>query len=557
MGRWRMLLFLAAVVAMCGCDAFLTRVGEVGQPCSASGACRGGLVCLDKVCVDPASRVRDGGRDRAPGDRVGDRGRLDLERDSNTCSGVECDGTCYPAGRCCQASDCGSEGWSCTAGRQCECPGIDCGDGRCRPAGPGYCCAAADCGTGVWSCGDDELCRCDRATCGDGYCPGLSDCCSGADCVDPSWSCNAQHRCDCSGGVGCADGFCRPTEAVDGCCEVSDCGSGNGWSCDDHLCVCPGLRCGAFCALSGECCAPEDCLADATRSGAWLCGSSNLCSCAQTVCGDNHCPAPGECCGLGDCSAGGAWRCDTASHSCVCDGTTCGDEYCDDDPAECCVASDCGQGAWSCESHQCRCPNGACTDGFCRQSQDDCCPDTVVDDCGTGAWGCSGEYRCACELGSCVADSYCRNEGECCAEDVSGGCGAGAWECSVDHMCLCPGDLCVDGFCRGTETTGDDSCCVNTDCTGVGEWVCSAEHTCECETVFCSNPESCLPPGVECCTEDVQEHCGPGFWSCRSGDCMCVDGDVCPDGFCTLRLGLGCCGPSDCLEVPCIDHICQ
>lgn len=196
------------------------------------------------------------------------------------------------------------------------CQGVVCG-GVCQPQGE--CCIGSDCGAGTWICTTEFTCLCHQALCDDRYCPSDSACCSSSDCADPTWTCSDAHACECPGGVGCSDGYCRP-DTPGGCCEPSDCGQGPAWSCSDHACACPGLQCGQLCVQGGNCCDQSDCL-DGSHSGAWACGSDNLCHCGDQACSDGYCPDLGECCSATSCGDGD-WQC--ANHSCSCAGPVCG-----------------------------------------------------------------------------------------------------------------------------------------------------------------------------------------------------------------------------------------
>lgn len=415
------------------------------------------------AATDRSVVKRDGGADLLADHRGVD---ATTEEDGGSCPGKVCGTTCYPDGECCAATDCGAGGWICDVSHACLCPGEACGDGSCSSGLGESCCEAADCGTGSWSC-TDNLCDCGGQDCGDGrcppdeagrccdsttcgagawscevtscacalplcadqFCPSESDCCTSGDCSDATWTCN-DHRCECPGGVGCADGYCRP--AGTGCCEVSDCGTGGAWSCTEHACVCGGLQCGESCVAGGTCCESADCL-DGSHTGAWACNPS--------------------------------------SHQCQCDGATCADGHCATGD-ECCTAVSCGDGAWQCNAHGCDCPGRDCS-GSCR-SGSDCCD---VADCGSGNWSCD-DGSCACS--GVICGAACHAGGDCCDE---GDCGSGDWICSGNNLCVCSGITCA-GRCETATTcsTVELGMCKDghPECDG-GAIVCVRNHTPEPE----------------------------------------------------------------------------
>lgn len=472
----------------------------------------------DRMVVEDR-QVPDGGNDLASVDH------------STPCTGVTCGGTCFPAGECCQGADCGAGSWSCNGAHQCTCggvtcgdgscrpeqsgsccvagdcgsgdwvcannscscnSGVDCADGRCLPQGAGRCCVAGDCGSGDWSCDETSTCQCPRALCGDQFCPSESDCCTSADCSDVTWSCTS-HSCVCPGGVGCNDGYCRPDEPG-ACCEPVDCGSGAAWSCPDHSCVCGGLQCNNHCVAGGTCCNTADCL-DPTHTGAWLCGSDNLCHCGQQACSDGHCPDVGECCGAASCGDG-SWQC--LSHACSCPGQLCSGS-CVSGTA-CCVAGDCGSGSWSCADGSCSCSGITC--GSTCYGGDDCCN---ASECGSGGWSCNNG---SCNCAGIVCGSACRSGNDCCN---AGECGTGSWSCT-DGSCGCPGRICGDVCNDGNE------CCTPGDC-GSGGWSCLA-GACSCVGGFvCAGV--CVA-GTTVCTTGLPGICAPGHLQCVADVVTCV-----------------------------------
>lgn len=86
----RLTLFLA-LLALCGCDAFLSHIGHEGEPCSDNGKCRGQLSCdaATKRCV----ALTDGDSDSADGATDGDTDgdRFDSDTDAGEADGADGD----------------------------------------------------------------------------------------------------------------------------------------------------------------------------------------------------------------------------------------------------------------------------------------------------------------------------------------------------------------------------------------------------------------------------------------------------------------------------------
>lgn len=147
--KMMVMLALAMMVSVPGCDKGALEVGAEGGACYPNETCNAGLVCLSDLCVDPGTGC------------VSD------------CTGLEC-GADPVCGQSCGTCD---DGYTCQSG--------ECVEDACVPA----------CGTAV--CGMDPVCGTQNCgTCGEGYS------CDDGECVeDTGWEPDDYT-------VSCSNGMC-------------------------------------------------------------------------------------------------------------------------------------------------------------------------------------------------------------------------------------------------------------------------------------------------------------------------------------------------------------
>jgi hypothetical protein len=199
---------------------------------------------------------------------------------------------------------------------QCACPpGLEkCGPDCCNSSAPkpspdhSECCDNACCHGHCY--GEELCCPWPRA-----FCPeaqeccneGVSLCCGEAGCCDGNCCQDAQGNDHCCSGT---TPKCCPGDtciAADGCCDVSDCGPGDCWSCIDHQCVPDPAKCAGGCV---------ECIEGTCQPVDSHCTDDNPC----TI---NTCNSDGTCSSEFDCTLEGCGC--TPSHMCfqaTCDSST-------------------------------------------------------------------------------------------------------------------------------------------------------------------------------------------------------------------------------------------
>ena len=185
--KMMVMLALAMMVSVPGCDKGALEVGAEGGACYPNETCNAGLVCLSDLCVDPGTGCVS--------DCTG------LECGADPVCGQSC-GTCDD-GYSCQDGDCVKD--SCVS----DCTGLECGADpvcgqSCGTCDDGYTCQSGECvedacvpacGTAV--CGMDPVCGTQNCgTCGEGYS------CDDGECVeDTGWEPDDYT-------VSCSNGMC-------------------------------------------------------------------------------------------------------------------------------------------------------------------------------------------------------------------------------------------------------------------------------------------------------------------------------------------------------------
>ncbi|MBM4371032.1 MAG: hypothetical protein FJ098_05220, partial [Deltaproteobacteria bacterium] len=492
------------------------------------GACAGGLMCQDNVCVEPTCAGACGGKadmgcwcdtgcfsygDCCP-DVCEECPDLDPEACACVpdCTGKECgsngcwgtcgtcgDGTfCDDAGTC-QACDCGAQncGWD-ECGNPCGALNGQCAEGSWCNSGT---CQECDCGTAV--CGTDE--------CGN-FCGALEgECAAGLACV--LGAC-VETACEDAGQVEDCDGVCGPAGWIgDGICDVG------GWGTD--------FACEAFGWDGGDC---EPCEPATTCEDLGIeCGAHPECDEYPTYCG--VC-GEGFFCDEGLCTA------------CSCEGVECGLNACGDDCGTCaegflcqanaCVEATCAGACGGQADMGCFC-DAACF-GF-----GDCCPD-VCDECpDLDPEACACVPDCTgkeCGPSGCWEDCGTCGAGEFCDENICAACDCGARVCGTDECGQPCGPL--EGACPEGAVCAEGQCFEGAGCVASDEPGCGG---CACEAcVFALDPycqdtawddqcvQECLFPCGGC---GDQAHCGDGVCafpeSCSTceADCACPSGLVC------------------------------
>lgn len=319
-----------------------------------------------------------------------------------------------------------------------KCPGVQVWGANgctCPPAAPNQCGPACCTGEPGDPQGPDHTECCDGACC-HGLCFGEELCCPWPQtfCVD------AQECCDpgvtvCCGEAGCcAGGCCQDGQgndlccsgdtpkccagdtciAADGCCDASDCGPGECWSCVDHQCMSDWSKCAGGCV---------DCIDGTCRTVDANCGDGNACttdtcnadgSCSQTFhCTSDDCCDDGYVCNTNTCNPDG---------TCAPPVVDCRNEGCQCFPSDSCHVASCNQETGTCEQVQ-----------SCNA---ECCADINTDA------GCYSNGRCTLEgagpdwagtvqIGPCYYDVFCADV--CCV----GAFGQGA-TCGDEGVCEVP-----------------------------------------------------------------------------------------------------------------------
>jgi len=222
------LVFLIVLASLlCSCDVLFPDEGNLGQPCTAGGACLSRLECIDDVCVNPNAMdgdhefnpdgdippdgdidgPSDGDEDSIDGDTAdgddettpdGDESEADqdVEEDSDTETVCVCS-----SGPCCDGCNYRDSSYVCDDNLDVDyqCAGSACGDDAQTKTQVMNCSGvSADCnGSKSWgewtmheNCGSDEKCDSDNesyASCTyNAYCATTAFSCSNGVCTDPA-----------------------------------------------------------------------------------------------------------------------------------------------------------------------------------------------------------------------------------------------------------------------------------------------------------------------------------------------------------------------------------
>lgn len=397
----------------------------------------------------------------------------------------------------------------------------DCGDRRCGDDGCGERCG--DC-EDAEQCDDAGQCVPEAAQCGDGVCGDGETCgtCS-ADCGQ----CCGDAICDAEAGEDCA------TCLADCACEDSDVCNAVTRLCEGCAAQCDGRECGDD-GCGGSC---GGCEGD-VACVAGLCEIGCEPACADRECGDDGCGGPcGECAADEICTAAGA---------CAAPPPACGDGVCGDDEDCATCAADCGE----------CCGNGVCgADESCVSCAADC--------------GCGPVERCEPDRNACVEICVPQCNGRECGED---GCGGGCGDCAADAECVqgaCV-QVCVPR-CNGLEC-GDDGCGGTCGACVEGE-ICDAGR-CESDLVFCECAPGdvcldgiCRGPAQLCDDENPVGLCEAAF-ACFAGECtnrgaacsdanptgVCQLGEICRDAACVPFDGAALCDDGNACTADTFDH---
>ena len=202
----------------------------------------------------------------------------------------------------------GRQTWNGTA---CVCPGSapdKCGPDCCNAAADGpthsECCDNACC---FGLCYGEELC----CPTGRTFCEATGECCPADQpyCCGASGCC-ASPCCETAAGSTCCEGNtpkCCPEDiciAAGGCCDVTDCGAGNCWSCIDRVCVSDQAKCSGCTDCVGGTCAPNDqnC-ADADPCTRSTCNTDGTCTAQVFDCRLDSCTCtPSDACQVASCN---------------------------------------------------------------------------------------------------------------------------------------------------------------------------------------------------------------------------------------------------------------
>lgn len=443
------------------------------------------------------------------------------------------------------------------------------------------CVAGEVCVPALGGCVPGMPCMTD-AECSDGqFCNGAERCvatvCQGG--TPPS----------CSDGIACTTDWCDPTAPGGGACRNTppdadrdgypaiscggtDCndadpainpGASDGLPCDgvDNDCdtvTDGGLRAnGASCTTSTQCCSGS-CVAGSCTSGYGLCEGPGTPCATSAECCSGRCEVDISgtrvCVGVGACQGEGG-TCLFASDCCS--------TYCLG--GVCAVGSTCRVVGTTCTSNF-ACCSGICSGGICQSIGGSCRP--IGETCSSNGGCCSG----LCVGGRCALSFFCRASGELCNENADccnsicdgytpptpgrcaflGGCLTVGQPCTGNRNCC--SKACVD------PGTGVRVCTYLSGCRPIGE-VCSVNGECcgrLCRlddgglSMRCQNPPGCQPAGEMCFAGATNNCCGgkencrptiagvyrcwtPGWTTCLPAEDVCVFGDECCSGVCTLR----------------------